>query len=100
MPAPVFTEAAMLLERRAGPAAEPAFLQDVADGAYTVVDTTAEDLERICDLVDKYSDLPLGTVDASVVAVAERFPVTAVATLDRKHFSIVRSKAGRLVLVP
>ncbi|MBF6213067.1 hypothetical protein IU433_27130 [Nocardia puris] len=42
----------------------------------------------------------LGTVDASVVAVAERFPITAVATLDRKHFSIIRSKAGQLLLVP
>ncbi|WP_197986939.1 PIN domain-containing protein [Nocardia wallacei] len=82
------------------PAAELAFLHDVAEGAYTVVDTTTEDLERIRELVGKYSDLPLGTVDASVVAVAERFPVTAVATLDRKHFSIVRSKAGQLLLVP
>lgn len=100
VPAPVFAEAAILLERRCGPAAELAFLQDVRDGAYTVVDTTSEDLERICELVDKYSDLPLGTVDASVVAVAERFPVTAVATLDRKHFSIVRSKAGQLLIVP
>ncbi|WP_342213946.1 type II toxin-antitoxin system VapC family toxin [Nocardia wallacei] len=82
------------------PAAELAFLHDVAEGAYTVVDTATEDLERIRELVGKYSDLPLGTVDASVVAVAERFPVTAVATLDRKHFSIVRSKAGQLLLVP
>ncbi|MGY4100988.1 type II toxin-antitoxin system VapC family toxin [Nocardia sp. R16R-3T] len=100
VPAPVFTEAAILLERRCGPAAELAFLQDVAEGTYTVVDTTTEDLDRIRQLVDKYSDLPLGTVDASVVAVAERFPATAVATLDRKHFSIVRSKAGQLLLVP
>lgn len=72
----------------------------MAEGNFIVVDTTAEDLDRICQLVDKYSDLPLGTVDASVVAVAERFPITAVATLDRKHFSIVRSKAGQLLLVP
>lgn len=100
VPAPVFAEAAILLERRCGPAAELAFLRDVAEDAFTVVDTSAEDLDRIRQLVDKYSDLPLGTVDASVIAVAERFPVTAVATLDRKHFSIVRSKAGQLLLVP
>ncbi|WP_227997226.1 type II toxin-antitoxin system VapC family toxin [Nocardia australiensis] len=100
VPAPVLTEAAILLERRVGPVAELAFLRDVTEGTYTLVDTTVEDLERIRQLVDKYSDLPLGTVDASVVAVAERFPVTAVATLDRKHFSIVQSKAGQLLLVP
>jgi len=32
----------------------------------------------------------LGTVDASVVAAAERLGVTRVATLDRKHFTVVR----------
>ncbi|WP_308103066.1 MULTISPECIES: PIN domain-containing protein [unclassified Nocardia] len=96
----MFTEAAILLERRCGTTAESAFLRDVAEGTYTVIDTTSEDLERICELVDKYSDLPLGTVDASVIAVAERFPITAVATLDRKHFSVVRSKVGQLLLVP
>lgn len=50
-------------------AKELALLQDVAERAFTVVDTTAEDLDRICQLVDKYSDLPLGTVHASVIAV-------------------------------
>ncbi|NUS43622.1 MAG: PIN domain-containing protein [Mycobacteriaceae bacterium] len=100
VPAPVFTEVCILLESRSGPTAELAFLRDVSRGAFSVIDMTPEDLDRICELVDKYSDLPLGTVDASVVAVAERFPVTAVATLDRKHFSIVRSKAGSLLLMP
>ena len=34
--------------------------------------------------------LTLGTVDASVVAAAERLGITAVATTDRRHFSVVR----------
>lgn len=45
-------------------------------------------------------DLPLGFVDASVVAVAERLGERQVATLDRRHFSVVRPrhvKAFRLV---
>jgi predicted nucleic acid-binding protein len=33
---------------------------------------------------------PLGTTDASVVAVAERLKLTDVATLDRRHFTVVR----------
>ena len=36
--------------------------------------------------------LPLGTSDASVVAVAERLGIAEVATLDRRHFSVVRPK--------
>lgn len=100
VPAPVFTEVCILLESRRGTATELRFVRDVADGLFTIVDMTPDDLNRIYELVGKYADLPLGTVDASVVAVAERFPITAIATLDRKHFSIVRSKAGQLLLVP
>jgi predicted nucleic acid-binding protein len=40
--------------------------------------------------VDKYADLPLGTVDDSVIAITERLKLTEVATLDRRHFSVVR----------
>jgi hypothetical protein len=45
---------------------------------------------RIGELVWSYRDLPLGTVDASVVAAAERLGITQVATLDRRHFGVVR----------
>jgi predicted nucleic acid-binding protein len=41
-------------------------------------------------LVAQYHDLPLGTVDASVIAAAERLGVTEIATVDRRHFSVVR----------
>lgn len=38
------------------------------------------------------ADLPSGTTDATVVALAERLGVSEVATLDRRHFSVVRSR--------
>jgi len=34
--------------------------------------------------------MPLGTADAIVVAVAERFRAVNIATLDRRHFSVIR----------
>ncbi|MGI8815615.1 MAG: hypothetical protein ACR2G2_10185 [Pseudonocardia sp.] len=37
-----------------------------------------------------YADLPLGTTGATVVALAERLGVTEIATLDRRHFTLVR----------
>lgn len=48
------------------------------------------DLMRMAGLVARYHDLPLGSVDASVIAAAERRGVAAIATLDRRHFSVVR----------
>jgi predicted nucleic acid-binding protein len=42
------------------------------------------------ELVLQYADFPLGGVDASVIAVAKRFGVDRVATLDRRHGRVVR----------
>jgi len=50
----------------------------------------AADATRAADLVEQYSDLPLGTADAIVIAIAERLRAVNVATLDRRHFSVVR----------
>ena len=60
----------------------------------------AADLDRMAGLVEAYGDFPLGFVDASVIAVAERLGADSVATLDRRHFSVVRPRhlpAFRLV---
>jgi predicted nucleic acid-binding protein len=50
------------------------------------------DIARAADLVEKYADLPLGTADACVIALAERLGVTRVATLDKRHFSVVKPR--------
>jgi uncharacterized protein len=57
-----------------------------------LVDLVPADLARMADLVETYSDMPLGAVDAAVVAIAERLGLVEVATLDRRHFTIVRPK--------
>lgn len=56
---------------------------------------------RIAELVARYRDLPLGTVDASVVTAAERLGITEIATLDRRHFTVVRPvHVGAFTLLP
>jgi hypothetical protein len=101
VPTPVFTEVCLLLEKRRGTRAELEFLHDVRSGLFQLVELTAADLDRIGVLVDKYADLPLGTVDASVIAVTERLKLTEVATLDRRHFSVVRpDHVPALTLLP
>jgi uncharacterized protein len=92
VPSTVFTEVCMLAERRRGTRAELAFLADVRAGLFTLLESTSADLDRIAELVANYADLPLGTVDASVIALAERLNLPAVATLDHRHFSIVRPR--------
>jgi uncharacterized protein len=86
----VVTEVAYLLETRVGADAEVRFLGDLAAGNFTTDPVHPSDWLRIAELVAEYRDLPLGTVDASVIAAAERLGIAAIATLDRRHFSVVR----------
>lgn len=53
------------------------------------------------ELVTTYASLPLGGADASVIALAERHGAVRVATLDRRHFTVVRPRhAQALELLP
>ncbi len=86
----MITEVAYLVHRGIGVGAELEFLRDLHEGTLTPIAVEPSDWPRIIDLTWTYRDLPLGTVDASVIALAERLKVTQIATLDRKHFSVVR----------
>lgn len=46
----------------------------------------------MAELAERYADLGLGGTDASVVAIAERLGIDKIATLDRRHFSVVRPR--------
>lgn len=92
LPAPVTAEVGYLLAREAGAAVEAMFLRSVADGDFEPVDLVASDYDRMADLVAEYADLPLGTTDAAVITLAERLGITDVATLDRRHFTVVRPR--------
>lgn len=76
------------------------FIGDLAAGNLIPEPVAAADWLRIADLVSTYRNLPLGTVDASVVATAERLRVDEVATLDRRHFNVVRPATGDFRLLP
>lgn len=55
----------------------------------------------MAELVEQYDDLRLGTTDASVIAVAERLGVREIATLDRRHFSVIRPRhVENFILLP
>ena len=84
-----------------GPDAEARFLTELLGEDYRVEQLAAGDLRRMAELVRQYADMPLGAVDASVVAIAERLGVSEVVTLDRRHFSVVRPvHVGAFTLLP
>lgn len=90
----VLAETSYLIDRQLGPAAEAAFYRSLATGDLVVEALRAQDWQHIAELVERYADLPLGGTDASLVALAERHSLRRIATLDRRHFSVVRTAAG------
>jgi predicted nucleic acid-binding protein len=90
VPTLCIAEVAYFIEKRLDAATEIRFLGDVAAGLFRVEPVHPADWLRIADLVARYRDLPLGTVDAAAIACAERLGITRVATVDVKHFSAVR----------
>ncbi|MER6825153.1 PIN domain-containing protein [Streptosporangium sp. NPDC000563] len=90
-----------MLGKIGGAKVEAGFLRSLRSGIFALVDLTDDDLNRIADLVERYSDLPLGSADASVVAVAERLRIAEVFTLDTRDFSVVRpAHVTAFTLVP
>ena len=101
VPMLVVAEVAYLMSLRLASAAEIEFLGDLASGKYIPEPVGAADWLRIAELVARYDDLPLGTVDASLVAAAERLDTTTIASLDRRHLSaVVPRHASGFELLP
>jgi hypothetical protein len=87
VPGGILAEIGYLIERRLGAAVLDAFVSDLEQRAFTLVDTE-DDLARMRELTGRYADLPLGLADASVIACAERHG-GRVLTLDLRHFGTV-----------
>jgi uncharacterized protein len=92
VPAAVVVEVCWMLGRHVSTELEAEFLASIADGELRVEPLDADDYRRMSELVDTYRNLPLGAVDAAVVALSERLAVTTVASIDRRDFSIVRPR--------
>jgi predicted nucleic acid-binding protein len=99
VPVCVLVEVEYLL--RPWPEAFSALLADFDAGAFELLDLPTRWLLRSGELIERYRDLPLGLVDATVIAAAEMLRETKVATLDHRHFTVVRpAHAPALELLP
>lgn len=88
----MIAEVGYLLAREATADVESSFWRSLADGSLKPVELTTADYSRMADLVDQYADLRLRTTDAAVVALAERLDVDEIATIDHRHFTVVRPR--------
>lgn len=86
----VIAEAAYLIERELGPEVEALLYDSISIGGIVIEQLVHTDWIRIAQLVRSYDNLPLGGTDASLIAIAERLGGTQIATLDHRHFSVVR----------
>lgn len=99
VPLCVLVEVEYLL--RPWPQALTALLADFDTGAFELLDLPTRWLRRSGELIERYRDLPLGLVDATVIAATEMLGETKVATLDHRHFTVVRpTHTSALELLP
>jgi predicted nucleic acid-binding protein len=92
IPAPVLTEVDWLVRTRLHPGVFLTLLDDIVAGAYRVEELQPEDYRRISQLCDRYADADVGFVDAAVLAVVERLNEPKLATLDHRHFGVLRPR--------
>jgi predicted nucleic acid-binding protein len=92
VPSPILAEVDYWLSKLGGLRAWADFTADISGGAYRLIHPSEADLIRAAELELIYADLRLGFVDASIIALAERLNETRIATLDRRHFSVVRPR--------
>ncbi|MFA5786750.1 MAG: PIN domain-containing protein [Actinomycetota bacterium] len=92
VPEPVVVETDWLILDHLGVDAEIAFLTGLAAGEFAVEPCTRADRERAAQLVAQYRDARIGYVDAVTVAMAERLDECRIATLDRRHFGMIRPR--------
>lgn len=86
----VIAETSYLIRRQLGAKAEAAFFRALAAEEIQVEPVTPMDARRIADLIETYSDLGLSGTDAILIVLTERLNTTVIATLDRRHFGVVR----------
>ena len=92
VPAPVLVEVDYFIHTRLHPGVLVALLSDIEQGAYRVEDLLPGDYRRVRELCDRYTDADIGFVDAAVMAIVERLNEPKLATLDRRHFGLIRPR--------
>lgn len=96
----VLAELDHLVQRYGGANATRALREDLAGGAYQVEWWPTATFETIA-LAEAHASMQLGLTDASLLALAAHLGTSQIATLDERHFRVVRQHSGEaLRLLP
>lgn len=97
----VVAELDYLVATRHGVDAELAVLEQLGGGAWELAGFSAQDLTRAQSVIATYRDQTIGVADASNVVLAERYRTRSIATLDHRHFEVLRPlSGGRFTVLP
>ncbi len=92
MPVPAITEVAYFVSKNLGIEALAIFLVEISETDFILEIPTAEDYKRATEILRKYNDANIDFVDAVIVVIAERFDITRILTVDRRHFGAFKPR--------
>ncbi len=97
----VVAELDYLVATRIGVDAGLAVLAELAQGAWDLPEFGVAELAEARAVVHRYRDQDIGVADASNVVLAGRYGTDRIATLDHRHFGVLRTdRGGAFTLVP
>ncbi len=92
LPQTVLAEVAYLVGRSVGINVVATFLKGLSASRFRLISLTETDVMRVAEILDKYEDSRIDFVDATVMAIAERYKSNLILTLDRRDFRLFRPK--------
>ncbi|MBW4551153.1 MAG: PIN domain-containing protein [Aphanocapsa sp. GSE-SYN-MK-11-07L] len=101
LPQTVLAEVAYLVGRDAGIKTVAAFLRGLSKSRFRLIALIDADIDRVAEILQTYADSRIDFVDASVMAIAERYGSTQVLTLDQRDFRLFQPKhCNSFVILP
>ncbi len=90
----VVAEVDYLVATRHGVDQELAVLDELTGGAWHLAAFNEDELRRAGAVIASYKDQAISVADASIVVLAERYRTRTIASLDHRHFDVIRSLDG------
>jgi predicted nucleic acid-binding protein len=90
----VVAELDYLVVSRLGVSAELAVLRELTGGAWDLPAIDVDKLASAHAVIERYADQSIGIADASNVILADAYRTRTIATLDHRHFDILRPLGG------
>lgn len=92
LPQTVLAEVAYLLGREAGIRMVVQFLYKLSESKFQLIALSDSDLTRVAEILEVYADSRIDFVDATVMAIAERYKIQKILTLDQRDFRLFKPK--------